>query len=289
MSHRTHVSGPAKTVAMARPTMTAHSAADFLRAGLTAEAPRVAIVLGSGLSGLASEVADPVAIPYGEIPGFKRPTVEGHQGALIFGSIGKTPVVLQSGRFHLYEGHDADSVALPVRVFAELGVKVLIVSNAAGGINRSFVPPTLMAIVDHMNWMFRNPLVGPVVAGESRFPDMSSPYDPELLALAQRVASHAGIGLRRGVYAAVSGPSYETPAEVRMLGGLGADAVGMSTVPEVIAARARGMRVLGISAITNPAAGMSMSPLSHREVLEAGRQIRGTFSHLVRGVVAGMS
>jgi purine-nucleoside phosphorylase len=260
-------------------------AAAFLRNGLGERTPEVAIVLGSGLSGLATEVENPSAVPYREIPDFPRATVAGHQGALIFGNIGGTDVLLQSGRFHLYEGHSPEEVVLPVRVFAELGIRYLIVTNAAGGINRSFEPPALMLIADQINYMFRNPLVGPVVGNEQRFPDMSAPYDPELRDVARRVALDAGITLREGVYAGVLGPSYETPAEIRVLERLGADAVGMSTVPEVVAARARGVRVLGISTITNKAAGLSAQPLAHEEVLEAGRAVRDLLSTLVRGVL----
>jgi purine-nucleoside phosphorylase len=253
------------------------------------DAPKIAIVLGSGLGGLADVVERSAVIPYGDIPGFPGSTVVGHSGELIVGRLADTPVLLQSGRFHLYEGHDPSTVARPVRAFAELGVETLIVTNAAGGLRPTFAPPMIMLIADHLNVMFRNPLVGRVEPGEVRFPDMSDPYDRELRALAHRVALRLGVSLPEGVYAGLLGPSYETPAEIRMLARLGADAVGMSTVPEAIAARARGIRVLGFSAITNLAAGISPTKLDHDEVLEAGREVGDRLIALVTGVVAELS
>ena len=250
--------------------------------------PRVAVVLGSGLGGLAEALPAPTRIPYKEIPGFPLPSVEGHAGELIAGELEGVPVILQSGRFHLYEGHPPDTAALPVRVFAELGVQILIVTNAAGGLQPAFRIPTLMLIADHVNLMWRNPLIGPVLEGEERFPDMAAPYDPDLRALARQAAAEAGVWLEEGVYAGVLGPSYETPAEIGMLGRIGADAVGMSTVPEVVAARARGLRVLGISSITNRAAGLSGEPLSHEEVLAAGRQLAADLEVVVKGVLRGL-
>ena len=247
--------------------------------------PRVAIVLGSGLAGVADAVGEAVRIPYKEIPGFPEPGAPGHKGELVGGTLEHVPVLVQSGRFHLYEGHAPDVAALPTRVFASLGVTTLMVTNAAGGIRHSFRPPTLMLIADHINLMFRNPLVGRVVEGDERFPDMSDPYDSGLRALAREVAQAERIPLEEGVYAALLGPSFETPAEIRMLERIGADAVGMSTVPEVIAARARGIRCLGFSSITNVAAGLSAQKLSHLEVLEAGRQVAGQLERLIRGVL----
>ncbi|MGH7569295.1 MAG: purine-nucleoside phosphorylase [Gemmatimonadales bacterium] len=247
--------------------------------------PRVAIVLGSGLGFLADEVQDAVRIPYAEIPGFPQPGVAGHKGELAAGRLEGVPVIVQSGRFHLYEGHPAAVTALPVRVFAELGVRTLILTNAAGGVRLTFRPGTLMLIADHINLTWQNPLTGPVVPGEERFPDMSDPYDATLRATARAVAHEAGIPLEEGVYCALLGPSYETPAEVRMLQQLGADAVGMSTVPEVIVARARGVKCLGLSIITNLAAGLSEEKLDHREVLEVGRQVAGRLGDLIRGVI----
>jgi purine-nucleoside phosphorylase len=249
--------------------------------------PRVAIVLGSGLGGIADAVQHAVRVPYREIPGFPEAGAPGHKGELVGGTLEGVAVLAQSGRFHLYEGHAPAVAALPTRVFARLGVRTLIVTNAAGGIRHTFRPPTLMLIADHINLMFRNPLVGPVVEGDERFPDMSDPYDPELRALARDVARSQRIPLEEGVYAALLGPSFETPAEVRVLARLGADAVGMSTVPEVITARARGLSCLGFSSITNVAAGLAggAQTLSHQEVLDAGQQVAGQLEVLIRGVL----
>ncbi len=249
------------------------------------ERPRVAIVLGSGLGALADSVTTPMRIPYGEIPGFPHSAVPGHAGELLAGELEGLPVVLQNGRFHLYEGHDSNTVALPARVFAALGVELLVVTNAAGGLRPTFRPPLLMLIADHLNLMWRNPLIGPVQEGEGRFTDMSDPYDRDLRAMARDVARDAGVLLQEGVYAAVLGPSYETPAEIRMLQRMGADAVGMSTVPEVLAARARGVRVVGISSITNLGAGMAASPLAHEDVLQAGAALAAELETVVRGVI----
>jgi purine-nucleoside phosphorylase len=250
-----------------------------------ARVPDVALILGSGLGALADELGDAVAIPFGEIPGFPAAAVAGHAGRLVIGGIeGVTCAALQ-GRFHLYEGHSAATVALPTRVMLGLGARTLVVTNAAGGINRSFRAGDLMLIDDHINLMGRNPLTGPVHDGDTRFPDMSRPYDPALQQLAEAVALEEGVRLVRGVYAAVAGPSYETPAEVRMLERLGADVVGMSTVPEVLVARARDVPVLGISLVSNPAAGLSPEPLTHEEVVAAGREAQGRFTRLLRGVL----
>ena len=264
-----------------------HSAA-AVRARIGDFHPRVAIVLGSGLGGLAEGVESPMRLPYGDIPGFPATTVVGHAGELVAGELDGVPVILQSGRLHLYEGHEAGAAALPVRVFAELGADILIVTNAAGGIRSDLRPPTLMLIADHVNLMWRNPLVGLVEQGEERFPDMARPYDARLRAAARDVARERGIRLAEGVYAGVLGPSYETPAEIRMLERLGVDAVGMSTVPEVLAARARGLRVLGISSITNVAAGLAAAPPSHEEVLAAGRGLSSQLESLIGGVLLGL-
>ncbi len=265
---------------------TLRAATEAVSRTLGSLAPRVAIVLGSGLGDAADEVRSATRIPYAEIPGFQKPGAPGHKGELVAGTLDGVPVLVQSGRFHLYEGHAPAVAALPVRLFARLGVGTLIVTNAAGGIRPTFRPPTLMLIADHINLMFRNPLEGPVEEGEQRFPDMSDPYDPALRALAREVARQEKIVLEEGVYAALLGPSYETPAEIRMLQRLGTDAVGMSTVPEVIVARARGIRCLGFSSITNVAAGLSAAPLSHAEVLAAGTQVAGQLATLIRGVIA---
>lgn len=263
------------------------TAAGFLRERLEGRTPGTAIVLGSGLGGLVDRMDDTLTIPYGEIPGFHPSTVVGHKGELVLGRLAGVDVIAQAGRFHLYEGHDADTVALPVRVFAELGVERFIVTNAAGGIRRTFGPGTLMLIADHINLTFRNPLFGPALQGEERFPDMSEPYDEALRRLAHEVAQAKSIRLTDGVYAGLLGPAYETPSEVRMLERLGADAVGMSTVLEVVAARARGVRCLGVSTITNPAAGLTHHRLSHDEVMEVGRQVAQALGDLIEGVVGG--
>ena len=259
----------------------------FLRARID-RVPRAMIVLGSGLGALGDEIENATRIPFAEIPGFPASAVEGHKGMFVAGRLAGVDVVALQGRFHLYEGHDARTAALPIRALAALGARILIVSNAAGALNPAFAPGTLMIIDDHINLMWRNPLVGPVRSGEVRFPDMSRPYDPQLQALAERIALEQRIAVARGVYLAVLGPSYETPAEIRMFRKLGGDAVGMSTIPEVIAARALGVRVLGISLITNAAAGATGEPLSHAEVIEAGREASGRFTTLVRGVIENL-
>ena len=261
-------------------------AAAAVRERLAGRAPSVAIVLGSGLGQFAERLDDAVRIPYAELPYFPSPTVVGHSGELVAGTLAGRGVLVQSGRFHMYEGHPAALTALPARVFARLGIETLVLTNAAGGIRRSFGSGTVMLIADHLNLSFRNPLFGPVLPGEERFPDMSDPYDAALRGLAREVARRRRIPLAEGVYAGLLGPSYETPAEIRMLERLGADAVGMSTVLEVIAARAAGIRCLGFSAITNPAAGITMQKLHHLEVMETAYRIAGELAGLIEGVVA---
>jgi len=247
--------------------------------------PRIAIVLGSGLGFLADEVTDPIRIPYNTIPGFPEPGVAGHKGELVAGKLEGVPVIVQAGRFHLYEGHPAAVAGLPARVFAELGVEILIVTNAAGGVRRTFPGGTLMLIADHINLMWRNPLIGQPEPGEQRFPIMHESYDNELRALAREVAREERVPLEEGVYVGLLGPSYETPAEVRMLERLGADAVGMSTVPEVLVARSRGVRCLGFSSITNPGAGITGEALSHQDVLAVSEQVARRLSVVVKGVL----
>lgn len=264
------------------------AAATALGVRLEGRTPGVAIVLGSGLGQFAERLEHAVRVPYGEIPHFPSPTVVGHSGELVVGTLAGRTVLVQSGRFHMYEGHPAALTALPVRVFARLGVKTLVLTNAAGGIRRSFESGTVMLIADHINLTFRNPLFGSVLPGEERFPDMSAAYDPELRALARRVARERKVPLAEGVYVGLLGPSYETPAEIRMLERLGADAVGMSTVIEVIAARAAGLRCLGLSAITNPAAGVTPHKLDHLEVMETAYRIAGELAALIEGVVAAL-
>lgn len=247
--------------------------------------PRVMLILGSGLGGIAEEMDDATRIPFAEIPEFPPATVQGHAGAVVIGRLEDVPCVALQGRFHLYEGHDAPLAAFPVRVMAAMGARALVVTNAAGGLSADFRAGDLMLIEDHINLTGRNPLVGPVVDGDLRFPDMTEPYDPAFKDAAVEIARSEGIRLGRGVYCAVLGPSYETSAEIRMLANLGADAVGMSTVHEVIVARASGIRVLGISLISNLAAGLTPEPLHHDEVIAAGREARPRFEKLVRGCV----
>lgn len=262
------------------------AAATLVREQLGTCRPRLAIILGSGLGQLAEGIERAINIPYADIPGFPRSTVVGHAGRLVAGTVDGCDVVALSGRFHLYEGHSAAVAGLPVRVAHALGARTLFVSNAAGGIRATLRPGDLMLIADHINLMWRNPLIGPVVDGDQRFPDMSAPYDPELLSMLRETALASGIPVQEGVYAAVLGPSYETPAEVRMLRWMGADAVGMSTIPEVLTARAMGMRVAGVSCITNHAAGMTNHPLSHEEVVEVAARVQDSFEQLVRGLTA---
>ena len=247
--------------------------------------PIALVVLGSGLGRLAERLEDSIRLPYRDIPGFPESTVEGHAGELVSGRLAGREVLVQSGRFHIYEGHDAATSALPVRVAAALGVGTVLLTNAAGGIRRTFRSGTLMLIADTINLTFRSPLIGAVVPGESRFPDMSEPWDPELRRLARDAAGAHGVALEEGVYLGGLGPSYETPAEVRMYERLGADAVGMSTVAEVIAARAAGLRCLGVSTITNLAAGISPTPLSHEEVMAAAATVGHDLGRLLEGVV----
>ena len=263
----------------------ARAAADAIRPRLGVQ-PRVGIILGSGLGGIASTIEKPARIPYRDVPGFPGATVVGHAGELIAGTLGGAPVVALSGRFHMYEGHDAALAGFPVRVLHALGASVLIVSNAAGAVRATFEAGTVMLIEDHINLMFQNPLVGPQEEGDVRFPDMSAPYDKELRDIARRVAAEQGIALEEGVYLGLLGPAYETPAEARMLRKLGADAVGMSTVPEVIVARALGMRVLGFSCITNAAGGLAGAPITHEEVIETTARVAAQLQQLVRGIVS---
>jgi purine-nucleoside phosphorylase len=251
--------------------------------------PEILVVLGSGLGGLADSLPEGVSIGFERIPGFPAAGVSGHAGRFIAGVLEGRKVLLQAGRFHLYEGHPPALVVAPIRVAARLGVQTVILSNAAGGIDRRLAPGDILLLDDQINVNWRSPLAGPVLEGEERFPDMSAPYDPGLQALALETAAELGVPLPRGVYAGVLGPSYETPAEVRMLGALGADAVGMSTVPEVVAARSLGLRTLGLSLVSNHAAGITPEPLSHDEVMEVGRAAGATFEFLVRGILARMA
>jgi purine-nucleoside phosphorylase len=255
----------------------------------TALEPTFGAILGSGLGAFADALQDSVVVPFGEIPYFPASTVEGHAGALVVGSIQGVPIAVLKGRVHFYEGRSLEEVVFPVRVLGRLGVRTLCLTNAAGAINPAFQPGELMILSDHIN-LLGNPLMGP---NESelgpRFPDMSSAYDPELRRIAERAAAATGTTTHEGVYVAFTGPSYETPAEIRMARTLGADAVGMSTVPEVIAARHMGMRVLALSCLTNMAAGVSEGPLDHREVLLVGERVRSTLIEILTRVVTELS
>jgi len=239
--------------------------------GIVPVEPRVHLILGSGLAGLAGSVEQAVEVPFRTVPGLPGAGVAGHAGAFSFGRVGGVPVMVQSGRYHYYEGWPDEVVVAPVRLAHRLGAKAVVVTNAAGGIRADLTPGSLMLIDDHLNLQFKAPLAGPTWPGEARFPDMSAPYDARLARLAERTALERRINLPRGVYGAVLGPSYETPSEVRALGRMGADAVGMSTAPEVICARSLGLPALGFSMISNRAAGLGGTPLDHQEVMEVGR------------------
>lgn len=248
------------------------------------------VVLGSGLGAFADEVENAVVIPYEEIPHFERATVAGHEGRLVLGDVNGVSVAVQQGRFHYYEGYEIDKVVFPIRVFGVLGIKTIILTNAAGSINTNFKPGSLMLIRDHLNLMGVNPLRGKNDERFGvRFPDMTEVYDRGFLEKAIAEAAAIDLSLRRGVYAALSGPTYETPTEIHMLRNCGADAVGMSTVPETIAARHMGMRILGISCITNYAAGILDENIDHEHVMEASAKAAGTFKELLRRVLPKIS
>lgn len=264
------------------------AAAQAVRAR-TSIVPQVGLILGSGLGGFADSLAAPVAIDYGDLPGFPRSHIVGHKGRLVLGSRQGAACVAMQGRVHLYEGHTAETVAFPARVLVALGAKVIIVTNAAGGLNPSWSPGTLMLIRDHLDMLRDHALRGPNDDRLGpRFPDMTHAYAPELRTLVKDVAGAAGIALQEGVYVAMPGPTYETPAEVKMLQTLGADATGMSTVPEVVVARHMGARVIGISCITNHAAGITGEALSHTEVTETATRVRATFEGLLDGILAAL-
>lgn len=247
--------------------------------------PLVGVILGSGLGGLAGRFEGLLKVRAAELPHWPPPTVAGHEGRIVAGTLAGVPAVGLSGRVHMYEGHPPGDVILPVRVLTRLGIRALLVSNAAGGVRLDLRPGDLMLIADHINLMFRSPLSGPVPQGETRWPDMYGVYDAELRDVVRSVAGEQRIPLKEGTYAALLGPSYETPAEIRALRRLGADAVGMSTVPEVIAARAAGVRCVGVSCITNLAAGISPDPLGHEEVLETTERVAEAFQALILGSI----
>ena len=251
--------------------------------------PDVAVVLGSGLGDFASQLKDAVSIPYGDIPNWPASKVIGPEGRLVIGSLGGKRVAALSGRAHFYEGHDLRTVTFATRAIGRLGVKTLILTNAAGGINVTLTPGMLMIMDDHINLLGSNPLVGPNEDQfGARFPDMSEVYSKRLRRLADTIAQQQGLNIGHGIYVAVHGPSYETPAEIRAFRTLGADAVGMSTVPEAIAARHMGIEVLGISCITNAAAGVLPQPLNHSEVMDVAQRVKGAFAALLEGIIAGL-
>jgi purine-nucleoside phosphorylase len=246
----------------------------------------VAVVLGSGLGAFADALEQARGVPFTELPGFPKATVQGHKGRLVYGMSAGTPVLALQGRLHGYEGHDAATVAFPARVMGVLGARALVVTNAAGGTNPAFAPGDLMVITDHINLTSRNPLIGPNEdALGPRFPDLSRAYDARLARALAEAAQATSQTLRAGVYLQMNGPSYESPAEVRMARGLGADAVGMSTVPEVIVAAHMGLPVCGISCITNLAAGIAQHALTHEEVMEVARRVEGRFLALLRALM----
>jgi len=263
----------------------AEQAARFLlkKAGLR---PRIALVLGSGLGAFADELAGAARIPYARIPHFPRSTAIGHQGQLVLGKVDGIAVAAMQGRVHLYEGYSARQVAFPMRVFSRLGVKAAILTNAAGGINLGYSEGALVVLRDHINLQGANPLIGPNDDRFGpRFPDMTRAYDPEFRRIAAEEGRRLALGLEEGVYLALAGPNYETPAEIHAFRTLGADLVGMSTVPEVLAARHAGLRVLGLSCVTNMAAGVTGAPLSAEEVFETGARVKNQFVELLRALI----
>lgn len=266
----------------------AKTAADAMRDKLKVDAPVLAMILGSGLGKVAAALESPREVSYADVSGFPRVSVVGHAGEATVGKLEGREVLVFSGRPHMYEGNPAQMVAFPVRVLHALGARVLFLSNAAGGIRRSYRAGDLMIIEDHINLMSQSPLTGPLQEGDDRFPDMSEAYDPLLRKLMRDTAPELSVPLHEGVYAGLAGPSYETRAEIRMLERLGADAVGMSTVPEVIVARALGMRVAAVSCIANVASGLSALPVSHTEVLDTTGRVSDQFVKLIRALVRAL-
>ena len=262
------------------------TAADTLRRASQLR-PRLAIVLGSGFQSVAQAMTVARAVPYAKLAGFPKPTVAGHTGKALIGTLGDTEILVLSGRAHYYEGHSLETVTFPIRVLAEFGIENILLTNATGGIDKKFKPGEFMQFTDHLNFIGDNPLRGALAKGRERFIDLSQTYDPALNQALQAAARKTKTKLHRGVYCALSGPSYETPAEIRAFAKLGADAVGMSTVPEAIVARQCGLRVAAISCITNAAAGISKTPLSHSEVLEIGEQASTQAAKLITEFSAG--
>lgn len=248
--------------------------------------PKVGVILGSGLGDLAEEIEEKVCVKYEDIPNMPKSTVAGHAGQFVFGRLQGRDVVMMQGRIHFYEGHPMEVLALPIHIMKYMGIDTLIVTNAAGGVNKEFTPGDLMIIEDHINFAFSNPLIGKNQEEIGpRFPDMSNSYDKNLIALSESVGEKLNIELKKGVYMMFTGPTYETPSEIRMARILGADAVGMSTVSDVIAARHCGLKVLGISCITNMAAGILDQPLCHSEVIETSNRVKSTFTSLVKEII----
>lgn len=264
-------------------------AVDFVRARSRLQ-PTLGLILGSGLGSYADTFADSCTLPYSMLPGFPRCGVPGHSGNLVIGRVEGTECIALQGRFHYYEGHSMRDIAFPVSVLAGLGVRNLIVTNAAGGLNPEFAPGDLMLVEDHINMMGSNPLIGDWAGEpEKRFADLGRAYDPDLREIAVQVAEARSICLRRGIYIGVSGPCYETPAEIRMYRIFGADAIGMSTIPEVIAAVQAGIGVLGISCITNMAAGIGSESITHHEVLRTAKSAKAEFSSLLDGIIEAVA
>jgi len=267
----------------------ASAAAEFVESR-TELRPRIGIVLGSGLGAFAEQLDEKTAIPFGEIPHFPQSTVPGHGGKLVIGKVSGVPVAVMQGRVHAYEGYDSEEVVFPIRVLGRMGVKQLVLTNAAGGINEGLKRGQLVLIADHMNWSGRNPIAGPAEERLGpRFFDMSEAYSGRLRQLAHEAARAEGFRLDEGVYLSVLGPSFETPAEIRAFRTMGADLVGMSTVQETIAARQMGIEVLGISCVTNLAAGVQAEPLSHEEVMETGRAVEAQLAGLLKRLVPAVS
>ncbi|MDR2733431.1 MAG: purine-nucleoside phosphorylase [Spirochaetota bacterium] len=252
----------------------------------TKYAPKIAMILGSGLGDIGDIVEGAEFYPYEKIPGFPRTTVAGHAGRLVVGMLSGHQVICMQGRFHYYEGYSMEDVTFPIRVMKRLGIEILIVTNASGAVNKDYKPGDLVLITDHINFQGTNALIGKNFDSFGpRFPDLSAPYDPELQRIARETSKELGIPLQEGIYAALTGPNYETPAEVRMMRLLGADALGMSTVPEVVVANHQGTRALGISCITNMAAGVLDAPLSHEEVILTSARVSESFIKLMLGIV----
>ena len=267
----------------------AEHAARIIRSRIKSE-PRIGVVLGSGLGAFANDFEEAITIPYPEIPGFGRSTAEGHAGQLVVGKVEHVPILAMQGRLHHYEGYSLEEVTFPIRTFKLLGLKTIILTNASGGINVQFSPGTLMVITDHLNLMGDNPLRG--LNDERfgpRFPDMSAVYSSELQEIVMEEAREMALDVRRGVYAALAGPSYETPAEIHLMRNFGADAVGMSTVPEAIVARHMGLEVLGLSCVTNLAAGVTDEPINHEDVMATGNRVSATFTELLKRVVVRLN